>query len=69
MVQFPEFPPLKLCIHFRVIRLFSIPGFPIRTSADLSLLATPRSFSQLATSFFGFRHQGIHRAPFTIYSY
>ena len=29
------------------------PGFPIRTSADQCLLATPRSFSQLATSFIG----------------
>ena len=28
-------------------------GFPIRTSTDRSLLAAPRGFSQLATSFFG----------------
>ena len=69
MVQFPEFPPPKLCIHFGVIRLFSVTGSPIRTSTDLSLLTAPRSLSQLATSLFGFRHQGIRRAPFTIYSY
>ena len=32
----------------------------IRTSADQCLLAAPRSFSQLATSFFGSQCQGIH---------
>ena len=32
----------------------------IRTSADLCLCATPRSFSQLVTSFFGAMYQGIH---------
>ena len=36
------------------------PGFPIRTSSDQSLLATPRGFSQPATSFFGSWRQGIH---------
>ena len=35
-------------------------GFPIRTSADQCLLATPRSFSQLTTSFIGVWCQGIH---------
>ena len=40
------------------------PGFPIRTSPDQSLLATPRSFSQPATSFFGSWRQGIHLVPF-----
>ena len=29
------------------------PGFPIQISTDQSLLAAPRGFSQLATSFFG----------------
>ena len=38
-------------------------GCPIRTSADHSLLATPRGFSQPSTSFIGSRCQGIHRAP------
>ncbi len=37
-------------------------GFPIRTSPDQSVFATPRSLSQLTTSFFAFRCQGIHRA-------
>ena len=36
------------------------PGFPIRTSSDQSLLATPRGFSQPATSFIGSWRQGIH---------
>ena len=35
-------------------------GFPIRTSPDRSLLATPRSFSQLITSFIAYLRQGIH---------
>jgi hypothetical protein len=37
------------------------PGYPIRTSPDLRLLAAPRSFSQLTTSFFDSWRQGIHR--------
>jgi hypothetical protein len=36
------------------------PGFPIRTSPDQRSLATPRSFSQLATSFFAGLCLGIH---------
>ena len=35
-------------------------GFPIRTSPDHSLLATPRSLSQLTTSFIAYLRQGIH---------
>ena len=35
-------------------------GFPIRISADQRMLASPRSFSQRATSFFASRCQGIH---------
>ena len=38
-------------------------GCPIRTSADHSLLATPRGLSQPSTSFIGCWCQGIHRAP------
>ena len=44
-------------------------GSPIQKSPDLSLLAAPRSLSQLATSFFSLWHLGIHPALFTIYSY
>ena len=38
-------------------------GFPIRTSPDLCLLAAPRGFSQLATSFFADDDQGIPHVP------
>ena len=34
-------------------------GSPIRTSPDLRLLASPRGFSQLATSFFAYLRLGI----------
>ena len=37
------------------------PGFPIRKSADQSLLATPHGLSQRATSFIASRCQGIHQ--------
>ena len=40
------------------------PGFPIQTSADHGICASPRSFSQLITSFFGSQCQGIRPAPF-----
>ena len=39
---------------------FTEPGSPIRTSPFLRSLAATRGFSQLATSFFAFPHQGIH---------
>ena len=39
-------------------------GFPIRTSTAQCLFAAPRSFSQLATSFFGSWYQGIPHAPY-----
>ena len=38
------------------------PGFPIRISTVLCLLAAPRGFSQLATSFFGVWCLGSHPA-------
>ena len=68
MVQFPEFPPSKLYIRFEVLHKRAM-GSPIQKSADQGMLATPRSLSQLATSFIGIWHLGIHRAPLTIYSY
>jgi hypothetical protein len=36
------------------------PGFPIRTSPDHRMLASPRGLSQLATSFIAYSRQGIH---------
>ena len=41
----------------------------IRISTDLCLCATPRSFSQLVTSFFGAIYQGILPTLFVAYSY
>ena len=65
MVQFPRFPPLRLCVHLVVSTPYTWMGSPIRKSTDLCSLAAPRGLSQLATSFFGAWRLGIHRAPFT----
>ena len=47
----------------RYIR-FPYVGSPIQISADQCVFATPRSFSQLITSFIGSQCQGIRPAPF-----
>jgi hypothetical protein len=52
---------LNLCIQFRIP--LNAVGFPIRKSSDQSLLATPRSLSQRATSFIASQCQGIHQMP------
>ena len=49
-----------LWIH---VRMTLRPGFPIRISADQSLLAAPHGFSQRVTSFIASQHQGIHQMP------
>ena len=51
-VSVPRVPSTTLCIHVAV-RTPQYVGSPIRISTDLSSFATPRSFSQLVTSFFG----------------
>ena len=61
MFQFAGFASGRLCIQRRMTQYG--PGFPIRISADQSLLATPRGFSQRATSFIASRCQGIHQVP------
>ena len=43
--------------------LLKLSGYPIRIPPDLSSLAAPRGFSQLAASFFACWHQGIHHKP------
>ena len=43
---------------------FFTSGFPIRKSMDQSLLAAPHGLSQLTTSFFGSKCQGILRVHF-----
>ena len=42
--------------------LLHVPGFPIRISVGHCIFATHHSFSQLITSFFGSKCQGIHPA-------
>ncbi len=59
MFQFPWFASLLL----KMMRSLS-PGCPIRIPADLSVLATPRSFSQLCASFLASGSLGIPRTPF-----
>src|SRR5262245_63705464 len=55
MFQFSGFPTLRSAD----LRLL---GYPIRISPAQSLLAAPRSFSQLSTSFVGCRCLGILHA-------
>ena len=45
-------------------QVFNLTGSPIRTSADQLVFANPRGFSQLTTSFFAYRSQGILRSLF-----
>ena len=42
---------------------YRMAGCPIRRSSDQCSVPAPRCFSQLPTSFFGTRRQGIHRMP------
>ena len=58
MFQFPGVPFYTLLIHVWITALQQLCSH-IRISTDLSLFATPRSFSQLVTSFFGAIYQGI----------
>ena len=53
MFQFPGFAPIARYYAFSIV------GCPIRTSADQFVLANPRSFSQLITSFFASESLGI----------
>ena len=64
MFQFAGLPPTWPMYSTRGDWACPQPGFPIRTSPDQRLLATPRSFSQPATSFIGSWRQGIHLVPF-----
>ena len=64
MFQFPGCPSPELFGSFRDDRTFLRSGFPIRISTNQCLLAAPRSFSQLATSFFGVWCPGIHPVLF-----
>ena len=58
----PGSPPDKSGYHD-----FIVVGCPIRTSADQPVFASPRSLSQLITSFFAFESQGILHTPFSTF--
>jgi len=62
MFQFPGFAP-GMAGH-SVARV----GFPIRKSTDQFVFANPRGLSQLITSFFASKSQGILRTPFSTFS-
>jgi hypothetical protein len=62
MFQFTPLAATHLCIQCEANWLSQL-GCPIRIPPDLRLLAAPRSFSQLSTSFIASRCLGIHRAP------
>ena len=49
--------------------VFNHDGFPIQKSPDHFLFADPRSLSQLTTSFFASRSQGILRSLFLSFSF
>ncbi len=49
--------------HLSVYYVFNIVGCPIRISADQSMCARPRSFSQLITSFLASESLGIPHTP------
>ena len=59
----PGSPRIPMCSGYGNATLLALSSL-IRTSADHRMFAPPRSFSQLATSFFGAIYQGILREPF-----
>ena len=65
-VSVPWVPLITLCIH--VMILYWVRS-RIRISTDQCLFATPRSFSQLITSFFGAWCQGIHHTLLLAWSF
>ena len=70
--MFLSFPPPTKMFQFRGLasvagcQVFYLTGCPIQNSPDQILFANPRSLSQLTTSFFAFRRQGIH--PMLLYT-
>ena len=63
----PGSPDITMCSLCRITTLLVMSSL-IRISAVLRLFATPRSFSQLVTSFFGAMYQGILHTLFVAYS-
>ena len=63
MFHFPTFPPVALCVQAGVTRHYSCWVSPFGNPRITARLSTPRVLSQITTSFFGSRCQGIHRVP------
>ena len=63
MFQFRRFPSYTYEFSIRYMMINHV-DYSIRKSADQSVLTTPRSLSQLTTSFIGSWCQGIHPALF-----
>ncbi len=61
MFQFPGYHRLGLFVWAEPAAELPAAGCPIGVPPDLSLLAAPRSLSQLAAPFFASWHLGIHR--------
>ena len=61
MFHFPAFPPHTLYIQVQVTRHDSCGVSPFGHPRITARLSTPRGLSQITTSFFGSRCQGIHR--------
>ena len=68
MFQFAGFPSMRYGFAHGCAGA-SRAGFPIQTPADRRACAPPRSFSQLAASFFGSQCQGIRPAPFLFWPF
>ena len=64
MFQFPPFASTHMCGWQR----FTLPGCPIRKSADQRSFAPTRGLSQLITSFIASVSQGIRHAPFLTFA-
>ena len=60
MFHFPEFAPCNLFIQLQATGYDSRRVAPFRDPRLTGCLAPPRGLSQLTTSFFAFRRQGIH---------
>ena len=55
----------RVCVFRRLV--FNQPGFPIRKCSDYKIFASPRTLSQLITSFLAFESLGIPRVPLVTY--
>ena len=67
MFHFTRFRSLHPMYSGGGIQILLWMGYPIRKSPDRSVLAAPRSLSQLIASFIAYRHQGIHHVLFVAF--